>query len=126
LPVKQAQQALLKKAPPATAVGVQGAGAPLPGISVGQLSPDQRQLVKSTLKSVLGPYREEDRAEVIEILKRSGGLDALHMAFYQEDDLDDDRVWDIWRIEGPAFVCHFRGAPHVHAYINVGVPARSS
>jgi hypothetical protein len=43
------------------------------------------------------------------------------MAFYQEEDLESDKVWDIWRVEGPTLVCHFRGAPHVHAYINVGV-----
>jgi hypothetical protein len=29
-------------------------------------------------------------------------------------------MWDMWRIEGPSFVWHFRGAPHVHAYINIG------
>jgi len=41
------------------------------------------------------------------------------MAFYQQDDLDNDKVWDIWRVEGPSFVWHFRGAPHVHSYINI-------
>ena len=24
-----------------------------------------------------------------------------------------------WRVEGPAFVWHFRGAPHVHVWVNV-------
>ena len=38
-----------------------------------------------------------------------------------QGDLKNDKVWDIWRIEGPTFVSHFRGAPHVHAYINVGL-----
>jgi hypothetical protein len=33
-------------------------------------------------------------------------------------------MWDIWRIEGPAFVCHFRGAPHVHAYLHVAGPSQ--
>jgi hypothetical protein len=41
------------------------------------------------------------------------------MAFYEQGDLEGDKVWDIWRLEGPSFVWHFRGAPHVHAYINI-------
>ena len=55
------------------------------------------------------------------ILKQGGGLDMLNMAFYQEGDLEEDQMWDIWCIEGPSLVWHFRGAPHVHAYINIGV-----
>ena len=43
------------------------------------------------------------------------------MAFYQDGDLQSDKEWDIWRIEGPGMVWHFRGAPHVHAYINIGL-----
>jgi hypothetical protein len=48
------------------------------------------------------------------------------MAFYQQGDLQNDKVWDIWRVEGPSFVWHFRGAPHVHAYINVGAVATAA
>ena len=117
----QAEAALLKKAPRETAVQLQGAGGKFPGIAVSKLANDQKELVESTLKVLLAPYREEDVDEVMAILKSSGGLDQLHMAFYQEEDLDDDKVWDIWRVEGPSLVWHFRGAPHVHAYINIGV-----
>ena len=28
-------------------------------------------------------------------------------------------MWDNWRLEGPAFVWYFRGAPHVHVWVNV-------
>ncbi|QDV40551.1 hypothetical protein Enr13x_03570 [Stieleria neptunia] len=117
----QAEAALLKQAPRETAVQLQGAGGKFPGIAVNKLSSDQKELVESTLKVLLAPYREEDVDEVMAILKSSGGLDQLHMAFYQDEDLDDDKVWDIWRVEGPSLVWHFRGAPHVHAYINIGV-----
>ena len=55
----------------------------------------------------------------MEIVKAAGGVDKLHMAFYEQGDLEGDKVWDIWRLEGPSFVWHFRGAPHVHAYINI-------
>ena len=70
---------------------------------------------------LLAPYRQEDVDEVFEILKASGGVEKLHLAFYQEGDLQDDKTWDIWRVEGPSFVWHFRGAPHVHAYINIAM-----
>lgn len=117
---KQAEQALLKKAPQEAAVLLQGNSGAFPGIGLDELSDDQKELVEATLKVLLAPYRSEDVDEVMAILKNNGGLDRLHMAFYQEEDLESDKVWDIWRIEGPALVWHFRGAPHVHAYINIG------
>lgn len=120
LDAKQAEVALLKKAPAESAVTIQGASGKFPGIGVKDLSKDQQGLVEATLKVLLAPYRKEDVEEVFEILKASGGMEQLHLAFYQQEDLQDDKVWDIWRVEGPAFVWHFRGAPHVHAYINIG------
>lgn len=120
LDAKQAQAALLTKAPAEAAVSIQGAGGKFPGIAVKELSKDQQGLVEATLKVLLAPYRKEDVDEVFEILKATGGVEQLHFAFYQQEDLQDDKVWDIWRVEGPAFVWHFRGAPHVHAYINIG------
>jgi hypothetical protein len=123
---KQRQVALVKNAPKEADVQIQGAGKSYPGISVGDLSGDQQKLVSDTLKVLLAPYRQEDIDEVMEIVQSAGGTKALHMAFYQQNDLDSDKVWDIWRVEGPAFVWHFRGAPHVHAYINIGtVKAKS-
>ncbi len=115
----QARRALVAKAPQEAAVRLQGAAGKFHGIPVGELSDDQQELVARTLRVLLAPYRPEDVDEVMEVLAASGGVGALHMAFYQQGDLNDDRVWDIWRIEGPSFVWHFRGAPHVHAYINI-------
>ena len=80
-------------------------------------------LVEATLKVRCSRYRPEDADEVMAIVKADGGAGKLHMAFYQTDDLDKDKVWDIWRVEGPSFVWHFRGAPHVHAYINIAAKA---
>lgn len=118
---KQAEKALIAKAPGEANVPLQGEQGTFPGVAVGELSADQKKLVEETLKVVLSPYRTEDVDEVMEILKASGGIDKLHMAFYQQGDLNGDKVWDIWRVEGPSLVWHFRGAPHVHAYINIGV-----
>jgi hypothetical protein len=121
LDVDQAKQALVAKSPPETRVKTQGPNGSFPGVSVGSLSPDQKELVESVLKTLLAPYREKDVKEVFRVLKATGGLNKLHMAFFQDKDLNDDKVWDMWRVEGPSFVWHFRGAPHVHAYINIGV-----
>ena len=53
------------------------------------------------------------------MLEAGGGLKKTHISFFSQGDLDEDGIWDIWRIESPTVVCHFRGSPHVHAYINV-------
>lgn len=119
----QREQALRPKAPNEAAVAIQGDSGKFPGLGVGSLSSDQKGLVESVIKVILAPYREEDVSEALSILKESGGLDSLHMAFYESDDLGKDQEWDIWRLEGPSFVWHFRGAPHVHAYVNIGKKA---
>lgn len=122
----QAKLALIEQAPKENAVLIQGPNGTFPGIAVGKLSSDQQQLVSSTLKTLLAPYRQDDVDEVMQILKNSGGVESLHMAFYKQEDLKGDKVWDIWRIEGPSFVWHFRGAPHVHAYINIGAAKQTA
>jgi len=121
LDAKQSAQALVTKAPSEAAVPLQGPGGKFPGIALSELSSDQKGLVEKTLKMLLSPYRQEDIDETMAIIQSTGGFDKLHLAFYQQGDLDNDKVWDIWRVEGPGLVWHFRGAPHVHAYINIGV-----
>jgi hypothetical protein len=116
---KQREKALLPKAPREDAVPVQGQKGKFPGITVGELSSDQKELVEKVMKVILAPYREDDVNEAVAILKAGGGLDALHMSFYESSDIGGDHEWDIWRLEGPTFVWHFRGAPHVHTYVNI-------
>lgn len=119
---KQREKALLPKAPREDQVPVQGPQAAFPGIAVGELSKDQQDLVEQVIKVILAPYRTEDVEEALAILKAEGGLGKLHAAFYQAGDIGGDQEWDIWRLEGPGFVWHFRGAPHVHAYVNIARP----
>jgi hypothetical protein len=118
---KQREKALVDRAPAENAVTIRGADAigKFPGIAVSELSSDQKALVEKVMKDLLAPYREADVKEAVGCLTAGGGIDKIHMAFYQQGDIGDDEVWDIWRIEGPSFVCHFRGSPHVHAYINI-------
>ena len=117
---KQREKALIAEAPRENQVPLQGDSGRFPGITVGELSSDQRELVESVIRVILAPYRKEDVDEALALLKSGGGLEKLHMAFYKQGDLNDDGVWDIWRVEGPTFVWHFRGAPHVHTYVNIG------
>jgi len=115
----QREKALLAIAPWEGEVPVQGASGRFPGIAVGDLSDDQKALVEKFIKVILAPYREECVAKALAVLAAGGGLNRLHMAFYKSRDLGYDREWDIWRLEGPTFVWHFRGAPHVHAYVHI-------
>lgn len=119
---KQREQALVAEAPQESAVQLQGDGktASFPGVGVGDLADNQQELVEEVIKVLLAPYRESDVEEAMSLLKAGGGLDQLHMAFYKQGDLKNDKVWDVWRVEGPTFVWHFRGAPHVHTYVNIG------
>ena len=117
---KQRDQALIAIAPEESAISWRKPGDPLPGIAVGSLHKDQKEHVQMVMHDILAPYRKSDVEEVVRDLKASGGLDALHLAFYKQDDLGMDGIWDIWRLEGPSFVWHFRGAPHVHTWVNVG------
>ena len=100
-------------------VGLVGAG-PWAGLCVGDLSKDQKGLVEETMKDLLAPYRESDVAEALAFIKEGGGLDKVHLAFYQEGDLGNDRVWDRWKLEGPTMSWYFRGSPHVHTWVSIG------
>lgn len=119
----QRKAALAVKPPAENDVKLRGAHAQFTGIQVNQLQSDQQQLVREVLATLLAPYREQDAKEAMSIIDAGGGTDALRFTFYQADDLQHDGIWDIWRIEGPNAVVHFRGAPHVHAYIHIGKPS---
>jgi hypothetical protein len=119
LDTKQRQQALSAKRPREQDVAFQGANGKLPGIAVSDMSSDQQSELKSVLTKLLEPYRQTDREEAMACLKKQGGLEKCSLAFYKEGDLGDDKVWDCWRVEGPAFVWYFRGSPHVHVWVNI-------
>jgi hypothetical protein len=116
---RQQAVALLKKAPPENAVGFRGPKGDFPGIALATLNEQQKQQAQRILQSLIEPYRQTDRDRVLACLKSQGGLDNCHLAFYEERHFSGDRVWDIWRLEGPAFVWHFHGAPHVHVWVHV-------
>lgn len=116
---KQQQKALIERTPRESAVGFKGADGKLPGIAVAELSGDQKKEIQKVLQSLIEPFRKEDREEALECLKKQGGLDKCSLAFYKQGDIGGDGEWDNWRLEGPSFVWYFRGAPHVHVWVNV-------
>src|SRR5262249_23898589 len=61
----QRKSALQPKAPSEAAVPVQGKSGKFPGLSLGDLSRDQKELVESVIKVILAPYREDDVKEAL-------------------------------------------------------------
>lgn len=116
---KQRERALATKLPREQDVAFQGPEAKLPGIGVSEMSSDQQDELRKVLTKLVEPYRQTDREEAMACLKAQGGLEKCSLAFYKEGDLGNDKVWDCWRLEGPAFVWYFRGSPHVHVWVNI-------
>jgi hypothetical protein len=116
---KQRAKALIAVAPNESAIAFRKNRSELPGLAVGEMAKDQKAFVETVVRDLLAPYRKKDVDDALRGLKANDGMDTLHLAFYKQDDLGNDGQWDIWRLEGPGFVWHFRGAPHVHAWVNV-------
>ncbi|MBX9787955.1 MAG: DUF3500 domain-containing protein [Pirellulales bacterium] len=116
---RQQKLALVEKTPREQANAFRKGGEAAPGISVSELSTDQKDELQKVLAKLVEPYRQGDRDEVVSCLKAQGGLDRCALAFYKEGDVGNDGRWDCWRLEGPAFVWYYRGAPHVHVWVNV-------
>jgi hypothetical protein len=116
---KQRGLALLKEAPPENAVGFRGPRGKFPGIAIASMTDAQKQQAQRILQLLIEPYRHAQRERVLACLKSQGGLEKCHVAFYEQGHFSGAEGWDIWRLEGPAFVWHFHGAPHVHVWVHV-------
>ncbi|MBI5772598.1 MAG: DUF3500 domain-containing protein [Verrucomicrobia bacterium] len=90
----------------------------LPGIPLTELAGDQKNLVRKVMADLLAPFRKKDTTEAMKLIEKNG-FDNLHMAFYKNEDVGKDGVWDVWQIEGPSMVWFFRGDPHVHVWVNI-------
>jgi Protein of unknown function (DUF3500) len=118
---KQRAQSLVVKAERDTPAVIQLKGTRLPqtGLDISGLDGQQKAMVRDLLEMMLRPFRAPDAAEVRECLDLNGGVDKLRLTFYKEGDIGDDGVWDIWKMEGPAFAWYFHGSPHVHTWVNI-------
>ncbi|MBY0456629.1 MAG: DUF3500 domain-containing protein, partial [Gemmataceae bacterium] len=93
--------------------------AKVPGLCFADMTKDQKELTEKLMKELVSPYRKEDGDEVMELVKATGGLDKVSMAFYEEDKRTEKEPWTYWRLEGPGFVWSYRALPHVHTFVNV-------
>jgi hypothetical protein len=118
---KQKAQALVAKAEEddARTIKLKGAKLPAHGLAIADLDSQQKDMVRLLLEMMLRPFRACDAAEVHECLDAAGGADKLRLTYFKEGDIGNDGVWDIWKLEGPAFSWYFRGSPHVHTWLNV-------
>jgi hypothetical protein len=127
---KQREKALVKKGNPGegpNSVKLKGEKTAKPGIAYSELTSDQRELLTRVMRTLLSPFRAEDADEVMKIIKDTGGMEKIHLAFYSDayenEKTTERQPWSFWRLEGPGFVWNFRVLPHVHTYVNISAKA---
>ncbi len=123
LDAKHRKQALRNDARPerkAKTVEFAAKESDLDGVPVAEFSADQKSLARKVLADVLAPFRKQDVDECMKLVDAQFGK--LHFAYYQNMDIGNDGVWDVWQIEGPAMVWQFRGKPHVHTWVHLRKP----
>ncbi len=91
-----------------------------PGIRYTDLSADQRTLVATVMRDLVLPFRREDADEVMDLVRRNGGMDRLHFGFFKDRNNNTDE-WNFWRVEGPGFVWNYRVLDHVHCFVNIAL-----
>ncbi len=106
-------------------VRLTGQTATLPGLPVAAMSRDQKDLLRKVMADLLAPFRRPDADEALKLIE-DNGFDNLHLAFYKNQDVGNDGVWDVWQIEGPAMIWYFRGDPHVHVWVHVREDAQQA
>jgi hypothetical protein len=100
-------------------VKLPGKNAQVPGLSVSEMTRDQKELIEKVMRELVSPYRKEDGDEVMEIIKENGGMNKIALAFYEEGKMSEKEPWAYWRLEGPGFVWSFRALPHIHTFVNI-------
>jgi hypothetical protein len=118
---KQRESALKQRGRPERkeqTVKLKGTATGLEGIPLADLTRDQKELARKVMADLLAPFRKADADESMKLIEKNG-FDNLHMAFYKNQDLGGDGIWDVWQIEGPAMLWYFRGDPHVHTWVHI-------
>jgi len=100
-------------------------GEAISGLPVAEMKRDQRELVEKVLADLLLPFRKKDADQAMQDIRRNG-VEGLTMSFYKNLDIGNDGVWDVWQLESPSMIWYFRGAPHVHTWVNVRAKAETA
>lgn len=111
----------LDEAPIQTDITPQGHAGSFEGVPVAEFAANARERVAELVERILAPYPPDDVAFARECLDANGGLDALWFATYRHGDDGPIPAAQVFRLEGPGAVFHFRGHPHVHAFVNVAM-----
>lgn len=134
-PASQAH-AVARQAPVELVLQPQGAGGRFDGLPLGLANEAGREAADRLIETVLSGYPPERARAARDAIDGNGGLDALHVAFYESHGFHADMTpvveldeaersrrgppyWQVWRLEGPGTVIHFQGHPHVHAYVQI-------
>jgi hypothetical protein len=121
LDADQRRRALLPRSPQQERVEVRGRSAALPGVAVGELDAPAQARARALVADMLSPWPEHDVAYAWQCLEANGGVVALHASWYEDGIVAASGEPQIFRLEGPAAVLHFHGAPHVHALVNIAM-----
>jgi hypothetical protein len=113
--------AVLEEAPVQTGIELQGRSGEFPGIPIAQLSSDEKTLARDLVERILSTFPAVDVAYARECLQANGGIDGLSLSYYQRTQEGDVPDAQVFRLEGPGAVFHFRGHPHVHAFVNIAM-----
>lgn len=111
--------ATIAEAPVQTAIEPRGSSAAAPGVPVRDLPSSGQMLAAELVEAILSTWPERDVAFARECLEANGGIRALSFSTYEHGEDGPIPRAQVFRLEGPGAVFHFRGHPHVHAFVNV-------
>ena len=114
LPAALAARAIVDALPPEPALGFRTT---IPGLPLADVDAAQLAAAERWLDGLLAHFRARDGLRVRRCLDAQGGLRACFVQFARDGRMSAPR-FDNWRLEGPAFIWHWRGFPHVHAWVH--------
>jgi hypothetical protein len=128
--------ARVAKTPVEFVVQVQEADGRFDGVAISALDERARDLAHKLLDSVLDSFAPASSRAARAAIDHHGGSDRLHVAFYDQHGYYPDMTsyaelsehqrrrrgqpfFQVFRIEGPGTLIHWRGYPHLHAYMQI-------
>ncbi len=122
---EQQRLALQKTSPIQTNIEPQGTRGLFTGVEIATLSPESRAIARDLIDGIFSTYPADDVAYAWQCLEHNGGIEKLFVSYYEDSEMDRSKQYQNFRLEGPATVFHFRGYPHVHAFIHIEMEADS-